>query len=190
MEVLGSRDLGSCSVRATIPGRPAFVPRTTERRQEAARTSEQRTRRSAAGFDHRPSWREWSPGHSQGGDTGSNPVGTTRKHAGQERCPASLVVCRGFGDPVEGGLSAGDFVEDLVGGSGQTKGSGLSFQWETQQSIRVCHARLSTSNLAAQGDLRQDPGRAAQSLAGARTYGNGNSQMRVLLSTYTAGAWL
>jgi hypothetical protein len=28
---------------------------------------------------------------------------------------ASLVVCRGFGDSVEGGLSAGDFVEDLVG---------------------------------------------------------------------------
>src|SRR6266508_2756741 len=42
----------------------------------------------------------------------------------------------------------------------------------------------------ARGGLRQDPGRAAQSLAGARTYGNGNSQMRVLLSTYTAGAWL
>ena len=46
-------------------------------------------------------------------------------------------MCRGFGDPVEGGLSAGDFVEDLVGGLVQTKGSGLSFQWETQQSIRV-----------------------------------------------------
>jgi len=27
--------------------------------------------------------------------------------------PAQLVVCRGFGDPVEVGLSAGDFVVDL-----------------------------------------------------------------------------
>jgi hypothetical protein len=31
---------------------------------------------------------------------------------------SDLVVCRGFGDPVEGGLSASDFVEDLVGGFG------------------------------------------------------------------------
>jgi hypothetical protein len=44
------------------------------------------------------------------------------------------VVCRGSGDPVEGGLSAGDFVEDLVGGFGPDEGLGLSFQ----QSIRVC----------------------------------------------------
>jgi hypothetical protein len=28
------------------------------------------------------------PGHSQGGDTGSNPVGTTRKRSGQNHCPA------------------------------------------------------------------------------------------------------
>jgi hypothetical protein len=40
------------------------------------------------------------------------------------------------------------------------------------------------------GGLRQDPGRAAQSPAEARTCGNGDSEMRVLLSTYTAGAWL
>ena len=46
-------------------------------------------------------------------------------------------MCRGFGDPVEGGLSAGDFVEDLVGGFGPDEGLGLSFQWETLQSIRV-----------------------------------------------------
>ena len=42
----------------------------------------------------------------------------------------------------------------------------------------------------AHGGLRQDPGRAAQSSAEARTYGNGGSEMRVLLSMYTAGAWL
>src|SRR5487761_794438 len=36
-----------------------------------------------------------------------------------------LVVCRGFGDPVEGGLSAGDFVEDLVGGFGPDEGLGV-----------------------------------------------------------------
>ena len=59
-----------------------------------------------------------------------------------------------------------------------------------RRETRGCHARLSTSNLYGTGGLRQDPGRAAQSLAGARTYGNGNSQMRVLLSTYTAGACL
>jgi hypothetical protein len=48
-----------------------------------------------------------------------------------------LVMCRGFGDPVEGGLSAGDFVEDLVGGFGPDEGLGVVVQWETQQSIRV-----------------------------------------------------
>ena len=36
-----------------------------------------------------------------------------------------LVVCRGFGDPVQGGLSAGDFVEDLVGGFGPDEGLGV-----------------------------------------------------------------
>src|SRR5436190_20537990 len=35
------------------------------------------------------------------------------------------MMCRGFGDPVEGGLSAGDFVEDLVGGSGPDEGLGV-----------------------------------------------------------------
>jgi hypothetical protein len=35
------------------------------------------------------------------------------------------VVCRGFGDPVEGGLSAGDFVEDLVGGFRPDEGLGV-----------------------------------------------------------------
>src|SRR5438445_4367079 len=39
--------------------------------------------------------------------------------------PGHLVVCRGFGDPVEGGLSAGDFVEDLVGGFGPDEGLGV-----------------------------------------------------------------
>ena len=39
--------------------------------------------------------------------------------------------------PLRGGLSAGDFAEDLVGGFGPDKGSGLSLRWETQQSIRV-----------------------------------------------------
>jgi hypothetical protein len=37
---------------------------------------------------------------------------------------------------------------------------------------------------SAPGGLRQDPGRAAEWLAGARTYGNGSREMRVLLSTY------
>jgi vancomycin aglycone glucosyltransferase len=41
---------------------------------------------------------------------------------------------------------------------------------------------LSTYN--AQGDLRQDPGRGAQSLAEARTCGNGGCDLRVLLSTW------
>src|SRR6266542_604306 len=40
------------------------------------------------------------------------------------------------------------------------------------------------STYSAPGDLRQDPGRAAESLAEARTYGNGSREMRVLLSTY------
>ena len=35
------------------------------------------------------------------------------------------MVCRGFGDPVEGGLSAGDFVEDLVGGFGPDEELGV-----------------------------------------------------------------
>ncbi len=68
------------------------------------------------------------------------------------------MACRGFGDPVDSGLSAGAFVEDLLAGLVQTKGSGLSFQWETQQSIRVSSSatevklvlvkalRLSTAN--------------------------------------------
>ena len=47
------------------------------------------------------------------------------------------MVCRGFDDPVEGGLSAGDFVENLVGGAGPDESSGLSLQAETQQSIRI-----------------------------------------------------
>src|SRR6266508_562135 len=40
------------------------------------------------------------------------------------------------------------------------------------------------STYSAPGDLRQDPGRAAESLAEARTYGNGSREMRVLLTTY------
>jgi hypothetical protein len=40
------------------------------------------------------------------------------------------------------------------------------------------------STYSAPGDLRQDPGRAAESSAEARTYGNGSREMRVLLSTY------
>src|SRR5881397_4454893 len=39
--------------------------------------------------------------------------------------PGHLEVCRGFGDPVEGGLSAGDVVEDLVGGFGPDEGLGV-----------------------------------------------------------------
>ena len=37
---------------------------------------------------------------------------------------------------------------------------------------------------SAPGGLRQDPGRAAESLAGARTCGNGSREMRVLLPAY------
>jgi hypothetical protein len=40
------------------------------------------------------------------------------------------------------------------------------------------------STYTAPGGLRQDPGHAAEWLAGARTYGNGGREMRVLLSTY------
>src|SRR5215216_5734133 len=48
-----------------------------------------------------------------------------RLHRGRAGPPRALVVCRGFGDPVEGGLSAGDFVEDLVGGFGPDEGLGV-----------------------------------------------------------------
>jgi hypothetical protein len=48
----------------------------------------------------------------------------------------------------------------------------------------------STSNLYLPGGLRQAPGSVAQSPSEARTYGNGDSEMRVLLSTYAAAAWL
>src|SRR6202023_870121 len=40
------------------------------------------------------------------------------------------------------------------------------------------------STYSAPGDLRQDPGRAVESPAEARTYGHGGREMRVLLSTY------
>jgi len=40
------------------------------------------------------------------------------------------------------------------------------------------------STYSAPGDLRQDPGRAVESPAEARTCGNGSREMRVLLSTY------
>ena len=45
-------------------------------------------------------------------------------------------------------------------------------------------ARLPLSTYSASGGLRQDPGRAAESSAEARTCGNGSREVRVLLSTY------
>jgi len=51
-----------------------------------------------------------------------------RKHSSDRRMESyrpDVVVCRGFGDSVEGGLSAGDFVEDLVGGFGPDEGLGV-----------------------------------------------------------------
>jgi hypothetical protein len=49
---------------------------------------------------------------------------------------AVLVVCRGFGDPFEGGLPRATLSRISSPGLVQTKGSGLSLQWEPQQSIR------------------------------------------------------
>ena len=55
---------------------------------------------------------------------------------------------------------------------------------------------LPLSTYSAPGGLRQDRGRAAESPAEARTYGNGGCEVRVLLSTYGSrggvqtGAWI
>jgi hypothetical protein len=43
---------------------------------------------------------------------------------------------------------------------------------------------VSISNLYRTGGLRQDPGRAAESPAEARTYGNGSREMHVLVTTF------
>jgi hypothetical protein len=84
--------------------RPAFVPRTTGRRLEMTRTTEQRIRRSATRFDHRRRQRNRPREHSQGGDTGSNPVGTTtvsspseKTAAGQRFFPAARKLRMGEG---------------------------------------------------------------------------------------------
>jgi uncharacterized protein with GYD domain len=53
----------------------------------------------------------------------------------------------------------------------------------TRKARRVTHS-LPLSTYTALGGLRQDPGRAAESLAEARTCGNGSRDARVLLSTY------
>jgi hypothetical protein len=59
----------------------------------------------------------------------------------------------------------------------------LSIPQRTTKGKESTHSfRLSI--YGAPGGLRQDPGRAAESLAEARTCGNGSREMRVLLSTY------
>ncbi len=50
---------------------------------------------------------------------------TSHWFRGQGRAAWGLVVCRGFGDPVEGGSASGDFVDDFVGCSGPDEGFGV-----------------------------------------------------------------
>ena len=64
----------------SLPWIVRISPLTTGRRQETTRIAEHRIRRSVTVFGHRRRWRNRSREHSQGGDTGSNPVGTPVSH--------------------------------------------------------------------------------------------------------------
>ena len=74
--------------KRAAPGEPVFIPHDVENRGVATGIDQEPNPQISGTFPPPPQVIDSARAPSQGGDTGSNPVGTTRKSTGQRACPA------------------------------------------------------------------------------------------------------